>query len=74
MGNIEEGNKEKLAYCEQRLKSWEDEVSKEMPLDFKDWWQNSKEEWPLVCRLVLENRRKEIEELRKELDYYLPSI
>ena len=40
------------------LKSWQDELSKVMPDDFKDWWQNSKKEWPLVARLVIENLRK----------------
>ena len=40
------------------LKSWQDELSKVMPKDFKDWWQNSKKEWPVVARLVIENSRK----------------
>jgi len=45
----------------ERLKLYDEEISKEMPLDFKDWWENSKEEWPLVARYVLERRRGEIE-------------
>ena len=45
----------------ERLKAYDDEISKEMPLDFKDWWENSKDEWPLITRLVLEGRRKELE-------------
>jgi cephalosporin-C deacetylase-like acetyl esterase len=45
----------------ERLKAYDEEISKEMPLDFKDWWENSKEEWPLVARYVLERRRGEIE-------------
>ena len=45
----------------ERLKAYDDEISKEMPLDFKDWWENSPEEYPLVARLVLEGRRKELE-------------
>ena len=44
-----------------RLKRYDEEISKEMPLDFKDWWENSPEEYPLVARLVLEGRRKELE-------------
>jgi hypothetical protein len=44
-----------------RLKRYDDEISREMPLDFKDWWENSPEEYPLVTRLVLEGRRQEIE-------------
>ena len=50
-----------LAEAQRQLSKWESEVSKEMPPDFKDWWQNSKAEWPTVARLVLENRRKEVE-------------
>jgi hypothetical protein len=45
----------------ERLKAYDEEISKEIPLDFKDWWQNSKEEWPLVTRLVLEGRREQVE-------------
>lgn len=44
-----------------RLQRYDEELSKEMPSDFKDWWENSKEEWPLIARLVLEDRRKNIE-------------
>lgn len=51
-----------LAEAKRKLELWETEVSKEMPPDFKDWWQNSKEEWPIVARLVLENRRRDAEE------------
>jgi hypothetical protein len=43
----------------ERLKAYDEEISKEMPLDFKDWWENSKEEWPLIARLVIENLRKD---------------
>lgn len=37
------------------LVSWETELSKVMPPDFKDWWENEKKEWPLVARLVIES-------------------
>jgi cephalosporin-C deacetylase-like acetyl esterase len=43
----------------QRLQAYDEELSKEMPTDFKDWWENSKDEWPVVARLVLEGRRRE---------------
>jgi hypothetical protein len=46
---------------EARLATYEFELSKEMPKDYKDWWQNSKTEWPLVARLVLEVRRERME-------------
>ena len=50
-----------------QLAEWETEVGLEMPTDFKDWWQNSKNEHPLVARLVLENRRKELADAREEI-------
>lgn len=40
------------------LVAWETELSKVMPPDFKDWWQNSKTEWPLVARTVIESLRE----------------
>lgn len=40
------------------LLAWEEELSKVMPEDFKDWWQNSRCEWPLVARLVIEGLRE----------------
>ena len=43
---------------QRQLERWEAEVSREMPSDFKDWWQNSRLEHPLVARLVLESRRE----------------
>jgi hypothetical protein len=45
----------------ERLKAYDEEISKEMPEDFKDWWENSPEEYPLVTRLVLEGRRENLE-------------
>jgi regulator of replication initiation timing len=41
-----------------QLQSWEDELSKVMPADFKDWWENSKSEWPIIAKLVIENLRE----------------
>lgn len=40
------------------LVSWETELSRAMPRDFKDWWQNSKTEWPLIARLTIESLRE----------------
>lgn len=47
---------------------WESELSKVMPPDFKDWWQNSKEEWPMVARMVIENLREREELAWKMMD------
>jgi len=41
-----------------RLKRYDEELSAVMPKDFKDWWGNSKEEWPIVARGVIENLRE----------------
>lgn len=42
--------------------TWERELSAVMPADYKDWWQNSKAEWPVVARLTIKNLRKHREE------------
>lgn len=52
----------------ERLQAYDDEISKEMPPDFKDWWENSKDEWPLITRLVLEARREQIDNLYEIID------
>ena len=45
---------------ERELTAWHTELSKVMPPDFKDWWENSKAEWPLVARLVIEGKNREL--------------
>jgi len=44
--------------CEKLLTPWEEELSKVMPPDFKDWWQNDRSEWPLIARLTIESLRE----------------
>lgn len=41
-----------------RLKRYDEELSAVMPKDFKDWWQNSKGEWSIVARGVIESLRE----------------
>lgn len=41
-----------------RLKRYDEELSAVMPKDFKDWWENSPEEWPIVARGVIESLRE----------------
>ncbi len=53
----------------ERLQRYDDEISKEMPEDYKDWWQNSKEEWPLITRLTLEGRRESIDQLYDDIEH-----
>ena len=48
-----------------RLQRYDDELSSVMPKDYKDWWQNSPEEWPLVAKYSIESLR-EREELAWE--------
>lgn len=40
------------------LVAWETELSKVMPADYKDWWQNAREEWPMVARVSIESLRE----------------
>jgi hypothetical protein len=51
-----------------RLKAYDEEISKEMPLDFKDWWEGSKDEWPEVARMCLEGRREREEWCNEVID------
>jgi hypothetical protein len=67
----------------ERLKLYDEELSAVIPLDFKDWHQNSKDERPEVARWVIENLRKDrewcyevmdkqalkIKELESEIEY-----
>jgi len=41
-----------------RLQRYDDELSSVMPEDYKDWWQNSKEEWPIVAKSFIESLRE----------------
>jgi len=45
----------------ERLQKYDEELSAVIPLDFKDWHQNSKDERPEVARWVIENLRKDRE-------------
>lgn len=50
-----------------RLQRYDDELSSVMPEDYKDWWQNSKEEWPLLAKLSIEDHRASEELAWKQL-------
>lgn len=41
-----------------RLQRYDNELSSVMPADYKDWWQNSKEEWPIVAKSSIESLRE----------------
>ena len=51
-----------------RLQRYDDELSSVMPEDYKDWWQNSKEEWPEVAKGSIENLRYREELAWKQLE------
>ncbi len=52
----------------ERLQAYDEELSKVMPLDKKDWWMNSKDEWPLVARYVIESLEKDREWCYETID------
>lgn len=42
----------------ERLKRYDEELSKVMPEDYKDWHQNTKEDWPIIARYSIESLRE----------------
>ena len=51
-----------------RLQRYDDELSSVMPEDYKDWWQNSNEEWPEVAKGSIQNLREREELAWKQLE------
>lgn len=47
----------------ERLIAYDEELSKVMPDDYKDWWQNNKKDWPVLARFT-------IEELKADRDWF----
>lgn len=52
-----------------RLQRYDEELSSVMPKDYKDWWQNSKEEWPIVAKYSFESLRESEELAWDQLEY-----
>ena len=50
----------------ERLARYDDLLTKEMNPDFKDWHENSREEWPEMAAWVISNLRERLEEAEKE--------
>ena len=50
------------------LGEYETRLSAVMPIDFKDWHQNSKAEWPEVAAWVISSQRERLNELEKWKD------
>jgi hypothetical protein len=45
----------------QKLIAWEDELSTEMPPEFKDWWQNDRAERPLLATALIQSLKADNE-------------
>ena len=58
----------------ERLKAYDEELSKVMPPDFKDWWQNSKDEWPEIAAAVITNLREREEMAWEHLERYINKV
>lgn len=65
-------NLDRAANLLERLDRYDQALSAVMPSDFKDWWENSKDEWPDVAAGVIENLRKREELAWEQLDRLSP--
>ena len=52
-----------------RLRRYDEELSKVMPADFKDWHQGSKEEWPEIAAAVITNLREREQLAWEQVDF-----
>ena len=50
-----------------RLKRYNEELAKVMNPDFKDWHQNSKEEYPEIAAWVITNLREQLDWAYREI-------
>ena len=55
-----------------RLDRYDQALSAVMPPDFKDWWQNSKEEWPDIAAGVIKNLRQREELAWEQVERLAP--
>lgn len=53
----------------ERLQRYDYELSSVMPKDYKDWWQNSKEEWPEVAKCSIESLREREEQAWQQVEF-----
>lgn len=58
----------------QRLAEYDRLLGECMPPDFKDWWQNSHNEWPAVAAAVIRGLRHEVDTLEAHLDRLLAKL
>lgn len=57
--------REALLSLAARVTDYETRLTAVMPADFKDWYQNSREEWPEVAAWVITNLREQRDEADK---------
>lgn len=50
-----------------RLERYDQMLTEAMPEDYKDWHQNSREEWPLIASLTIKNLRNQNDWAHEEL-------
>jgi G3E family GTPase len=53
----------------ERLQRYDNQLSSVMPEDYKDWWQNSKEEWPIVAKGSIESLREREEQAWQQVEF-----
>jgi len=63
--------RDKCNQLQTELNSYKTELSKVMPPDFKDWWQNDEKEWPMIAAGVIKSLR-EREEMAWEMACIIP--
>lgn len=52
-----------------RLQRYDEELSSVMPKDYKDWWENSPEEWPIVAKSYIESLREREEMAWQQVEF-----
>jgi hypothetical protein len=52
-----------------RLQRYDEKLSSVMPNDYKDWWQGSKEEWPLIAKSSIESLREREELAWQQVEF-----
>jgi hypothetical protein len=53
---------------DKRLSNYDEKLSAVMPSDFKDWHDNSRNEWPELTALVITNLRERLAEEQKQVE------
>jgi hypothetical protein len=58
----------------QRLAEYDRLLGECMPPDFRDWWQNSPDEWPAVAAAVIRGLRLEVDTLEAHFGRLLAKL